>query len=849
MKGFASQRVISRGILLSGVAALGLTLPSVSHAQDAQEGAEAAPESGNTIIVTASKREQTLQDTPIAVSVASAETIEQAQIRDIADLSTIVPSLRTTQSSGQFATTFLIRGFGTSGQNIGLEPSVAVFVDGVYRSRALSQIGDFPDVERVEVLRGPQSTLFGKNASAGVISIVTKEPQFDLGGSLEVSYGNLDAVVAKGYVTGPVSESIAVSAAAGYNRRDGFITNRFNGDELNDRDRYFLRGQALFDNGGPLKFRLIADYDEIDENCCAAFNIQPSLFTNIIQLAGGQVNDAAGVPDADEVFLDVTPTSNIRNWGVSGQLDYEFGALNLTSITAYRDTSLNADGDADFSSGALITGSNIGQVDLETFTQELRLTSDFDGPFNFLLGAYYINETANVADQILYGDDARLIIDVLVQGLTRGAFSADTLEGLLGGAPNSFWQPGQGLFNQFSQDNEAFSLFGTVDVDLTDRLTLTLGANYTHDAKDLTSNSVSTDLFSAVDLVAVGNALLFQATGSQAFADANDENPDFNPLLGFQALQFLPPFQNIPNAVEDGRIRNDDLSWAVRLSYDLTDTVNIYGTWATGFKASSANLSRDSRPTATDFAALVNQGLAVTNLDAGSRFADPEESEVFELGIKGQWDQVGANLTFFKQSIDDFQTNVFTGLGFIFANADSQSTFGIEFDGYVQPTDGLTFSVAMTYLDAQFDDFVNSPFGDISGEQIVEIPELTATFTGQYEKELANGDRIMLRGEYSYQSRAPFEFGLPAFIGENPDGSLDFAPALAASRAIQDDVNTVNASLTYALESGLELTVWGRNVLNERNITGIFDTPAQDGSISAFTNVPRTYGVSARYRF
>ena len=166
-----------RTALLAGAAAL--VLPAAAQAQDvdadtaADDTDIAAPASGNVIIVTATKREQTLQETPVAVSVTTSEAIEQAQIRDVADLATLVPSLRVSQNQSSFATSYSVRGFGTDGNNIGLEPSVAMFVDGVYRSRAVSQISDLPDIQRVEVLRGPQSTLFGKNASAGVISIVT----------------------------------------------------------------------------------------------------------------------------------------------------------------------------------------------------------------------------------------------------------------------------------------------------------------------------------------------------------------------------------------------------------------------------------------------------------------------------------------------------------------------------------------------------------------------------------------------------------------------------------------------------------------------------------------------------
>ncbi|HEX7750885.1 MAG TPA: TonB-dependent receptor plug domain-containing protein, partial [Novosphingobium sp.] len=227
--------------LLCATATLGLSC--AAQAQETPAADDTSGEyAGNEIIVTATKREQTLQDVPVAVSVTTAQTLERAQIRDIKDLGTVVPSLRVGERQNSASTNFFIRGFGNGANNAGIEPSVGVFIDGVYRSRSAAQIADFPDVARVEVLRGPQSTLFGKNASAGVISIVTEKPKFEFGGNVEASYGNYDAVVVKGVVTGPVSDTLALSLAGGINKRDGYNRNLATGGRTNDRDRWFVRG-------------------------------------------------------------------------------------------------------------------------------------------------------------------------------------------------------------------------------------------------------------------------------------------------------------------------------------------------------------------------------------------------------------------------------------------------------------------------------------------------------------------------------------------------------------------------------------------------------------------------------
>ncbi|MEY4160482.1 MAG: hypothetical protein RLZZ136_1103, partial [Pseudomonadota bacterium] len=302
MKSTITGRAVSnRALLLLGIAAAALALPATAQAQGQKEEeaqpAARAPDAvaadGNEIIVTATKREQTLQDVPVAVTVTTAETIERAQIRDVRDLSSVVPSLRVNQLQSSANTNFYIRGFGNGANNAGIEPSVGLFIDGVYRSRSASMIADLPDVQRIEVLRGPQSTLFGKNASAGVISFVTKAPQFTFGGNVEASYGNYNAMVLKGVVTGPLSETVAVSLAGGYNKRDGYVKDLGTGHDLNERNRWFVRGQMLFEPSSDMKLRLIGDYGKIDENCCAVVNLRRAAPSNVILALGGHLNDPA----------------------------------------------------------------------------------------------------------------------------------------------------------------------------------------------------------------------------------------------------------------------------------------------------------------------------------------------------------------------------------------------------------------------------------------------------------------------------------------------------------------------------------------------------------------------------
>lgn len=877
-----------RNILLGATMLCAATTPAIAFAQDAApaDGAAAATDDadyGNDIIVTASKRSQTLQDTPVAVSVTSAAALEESQIRDLIDLQSAVPSLRVSQLQSSANTNFIIRGFGNGANNAGIEPSVGVFIDGVYRSRSAAQIGDLPNVERIEVLRGPQSTLFGKNASAGVISIVTQKPQFEFGGSAEVTYGNYDAITVKGDVTGPISDTVAFSIGGSYNRRDGYAQDLKLGTDVNDRNRWGVRGQLLFEPTDALSIRLIGDYDKIDENCCIAGNVIAGPTVAITNaLAGGPSVDANN-PFSYKVYNNFLSSNEIANYGGSAQIDYDLGNMALTSITAYRQVRADTNQDSDFS-GADLIGEKSDYVDIDTFTQEVRLTSDFDGPLNFLIGGYYFNEKVDQTSAIKFGTQFRPYGNALIQAASGGALNVGLLEGTLGaleGNPakylGSFFRAGDGLDEGYKMKNEAFSIFGTVDFEVTDRLTLTLGGNYTKDRKRFSTDVVSSDVFSGINLDAAAyapfrNQLLFQgglasqvgtvlglgrsataaeigafaganpaafgqiSAGVQAFANANQNNPAANPLNGLKAFQFLPPFLNVPNAVERGKTNDGDFSYSVRAAYELTDTVNVYATYATGFKASSINLSRDSRPTAADLPAIIAGGLGTPNLVSGSRFANPEESTVYEFGLKGQWDVAAVNVAVFKQSIKGFQSNVFTGTGFALANAGKQSTFGIEFDGSVRPVAGLNLTLAATYLDAKYDSFVNSAFGDISGTTPAGIPELSLSMGGTYTHEFAGGTKAIAHIDYAYESPVQIVEGLSGF------------PASVAQN-LKREVNSLNASFTVRLTNGIDVGVWGRNLTNAQYLTTIFPAVAQAGSVSGYPSQPRTYGGTIRYKF
>ncbi|WP_108788067.1 TonB-dependent receptor domain-containing protein [Erythrobacter sp. Alg231-14] len=859
-----------RFTLLAGAAAFAVSAPTVAFAQDSEEPELEAPQASNQIIVTASKREQTLQETPISVSVTTGETLENAQIRDVLDLQTVTPSLRVSQLQTSSASTFIIRGFGNGDNNFGIEPSVGVFIDGVFRSRSAAALGDLPNVQRIEVLNGPQSTLFGKNASAGVISVVTREPQFEFGGSVEAVYGNFNTIFLKGDVTGPITDNIAFSLDGNYQQRDGYSTIVNLDEEQNNRDRFGVRGQLLIEPTPDFKIRAIVDYSEIDEVCCQVGTLVGGPTVGAINAVGGQIGSADTFFNR-EAFLNFVPTNQVENYGGSIQMDYNAGPIQFTSITAYRELRNFFLSDIDYTSASIATETRDQAVD--TFTQEFRITSDFDGPINFLLGGYYFDEKISQDSAIQNGADIRDIFELLAGGnpadVLSGAPSVfNGVEQALGLAQESIFRTPLLSQETFSMDNTSYSIFGTVDFEPTDGLVFTGGFNYTDDSKDFALSQISPDPLGQVNLVDAfitgataanpGLPTVTDRAGFQALPEAVQAgllaaalDPTQNPLIGLQGFQFQPPFLTIPNSVEDGKTNDDKLTYLLRVAYQASNEINLYASYATGFKASSVNLSRDSRPSSADFVAgpggstfaapsspILDAGLAIPNLRSGTRFAGPENAEVYEIGMKAQWDGFGFNLALFDQTIDGFQSLAFTGTGFALQNAGQQSVKGAEFDATIIPTDGLVLTFALTYLDPLFDDFPGSVLGDLSGVRPAGIPEIAIATSATYTHEWDSGTRIISRIDYNHESNTPINNGLPTFNA-----------ALGNTQIFSREVNLVNTSVTLVLNNGLEVGAFARNLFDDEFITTVFDGVAQAGTVSGYPNQPRTYGGVVRFRF
>ena len=396
------------------------------------------------IVVTATRRNEALSDVPLAVSAVTAETLQNTGASDIRQLNQVSPSLLVSSTSSESGGGVArIRGIGTVGDNPGLESSVAVFIDGVYRSRTGVGLTELGAIDRIEVLRGPQGTLFGRNASAGLISIITAKPKFktEVGGELTI--GNYDMRRVEAYATGGLSDTIAARIDGVWMKRDGFLEDVISGRDVNDRDRWMLRGQLLFEPSSDLSFRLVGDYAKRNEECCGAPYLPAFDFigrwTDSSHPSIAAIERGLGAIINDDPFdrdTSITPgrsyRSDVKDYGLSGEVDLRLRRgradldhrLSLQQIYPRPGCRLQQ---SRHPLSATMTASAFNRF--KTFTQELRLQGEaFDGKLDWLVGGYYANEKLRVDDNLAYGDDYARYANCLVAANFASASPASRSE-------------------------------------------------------------------------------------------------------------------------------------------------------------------------------------------------------------------------------------------------------------------------------------------------------------------------------------------------------------------------------------------------------------------------------------
>jgi len=466
------------------------------------------------VIVTAQKREQNLQDVPISVQAFTGEALAESGIKDVFDLQANAPGLQVNQSQNATTSNFSIRGIGTGGNNFGFESSVGLYVDGVYRARQSSMINQLVDIQSVDILRGPQGTLFGRNTLSGAIQFTTVKPDHDGSGFAEVSVGNYGLLNLSGAVSISAIEDVLAFRVTGFSsERDGYVKNLGlpGSDDINDRDRYGFRAQALWTPTEDLTVHAIADYAKLDEICCGSTvlfdnnrpdqrNIVGSAFVpnpaggDDIELpfsTFGQLGTDSYLTSRGGTFIaenrrydykqahSINPESQSEDQGLSIQVDYDIDdSYSLTSITAYREFESDDFIDADFTDLDALTDTNNAVQD--QFSQELRLS--FSGErLNVVVGASYFEQTLESRSQLDFGTETDFF----------AALFLNVDPGLLDLFNAIIFPPDGFAFDVNKQEHKSWAIFGQADYALTDTLTLTAGLRYSDEDKKLKQITLS----------------------------------------------------------------------------------------------------------------------------------------------------------------------------------------------------------------------------------------------------------------------------------------------------------------------------------------------------------------------
>ncbi|HEY0685999.1 MAG TPA: TonB-dependent receptor [Steroidobacter sp.] len=783
----------------------------------------------DTIIVTAQKREQSLQDVPIVVTAVSEQLLQDTGVKDIKDLTILTPGLLVTSTSNESVTTARIRGIGTVGDNAGLESSVGVVIDGVYRPRNGVGFGDLGELERIEVLKGPQGTLFGKNTSAGVINVVTKRPSFDFGADVELTAGDYGAMEGAASVNVPFSDAVAGRLYIASRERDGFLdVVRGPGPRTEDEDvdRKFktARGQLLIKPSDSLDIRLTADYTDRDENCCAAPQVVLTPTTGVLQVLNTLVPGSFRNPvdPFDRVaYSNRSTKQEVEEKGGSMEINWDLEALGgatVTSISAWRDWETINGQDADFTTVDILYREPNGDFSnsFEQLSQEFRLAGESE-KLSWLVGLFYADEDLESHDQLILGNQFQAYFN----GLLGGALNAIP-------APiRALMYPGGGATRDvYEQESKSWALFTNNSIRFTDALELTLGLRYTDESKDLDSDYSNGH-------GGVGCATL---RGIPGFVS----NPNAATIFGIGcSVTYADPIFN--DVAFSQSLDEEEWSGTAKIAYRFTDDVMSYLSYAKGYKAGGFNLYRERTG---NF--ILNPGTpGGPVVDTDTSF-DKETVDSYELGVKTQWadNSLLLNGAVFYQDYTDFQLNTFTGLQFIVTSLPQVVSQGVDLDFvWYTPLEQLSFQGGVTYADTTIEDFGTAIAffrPEREDDQLSFAPEWSGSLSATYEQPI--GNNLLIRGNIGARYTSEYNTG----------SNLD-------PRKMQDAMTLVNARLGFgAADEKWMVEVWSLNVTDEDYYQVIFDATLQGSSaggaaststVNGFLGAPRTYGVTARFKF
>jgi iron complex outermembrane recepter protein len=850
----------------------------------AQEAPQAEEDSGDEpIIVTATLRAMDVQDIPLAVTAVAPETLEREGVSDIKTLSSISPSfnIQSSQTETQ-GTSIKIRGVGTTGNNTGLESSVGVFIDGVYQSRPGVALGDLVDLERLEILRGPQGTLFGRNTSAGALNITTRRANLsELEGFVNASYGNYNFMNVQGGVSVPIAQDVAAFRLSGtYRKRDGYLKSS-TGAESNNRDRYMIRGQLYVEPNADISIRLLADYSKVDENCCDAVIVRETELAPFFALHG-LPND--GVVESGQSALQNLATNSqlfkngAEQWGISGELKWDFGGAKLTYIGAYRDFQSSSTQESDFTALNIFTtgagGSNSrpgilpSGDSIKTMTHELRLQgSAFDDHFDWLVGGFYSTEDIISDQSMTFGTDFQAANSAFnfanafgsnpLLNLTRLA-SGGVITGpgtIAGGtAINS---TGSFAENRFRQDAKSFSIFTHNVINFTDRLSLTIGARYVDEKKTASfdqlnaSNGACQAIATGVLTAAIPASLRAGSLGLTCFPFAAPVTITAPAALGGGLASRLVPLpREWANTFKD-----DEITYTAQVGYKATDDLLFYGGYSHGFKSGGFNLDPTAANITNSAAVLAGLATTPTPVIVAPIYADPrfksEKVNQIELGVKATFGRIKANLALFDMKMSDFQVLEFTGVQFLTFNVNTARSTGAELELFGDLGNYIKGNLALTYADARYPKNCNVGVAPsalasatrLCGQDLTNAPKFTGVMGLTYDGPLnSSGWGLLVNGSMNYSdSRTTRTIDLDT-------------NGLPTPLARQENYFKMNARIGLTTpDEQFTFELWGTNLSNEitRGITA--NTPLRGGagtrSLIGFVEEPRMYGLTVRAKF
>lgn len=776
--------------LSASVAALAVTPAraaddaSVTAAGDASEDA--------AIVVTARRREEDAQDVPVAMSVVTASALEQTGSFTLGQVQQLVPSLQVFSFNPR-NTNVNIRGLGSNVAltNDGLENGVGFYVDNVYYGRPGQSQFDLIDLQQIEVLRGPQGTLFGKNTTAGAINITTRLPSFDPEFSGEATLGDYGYHQLRASISAPIiSDRLAFRLSVADTHRDGFLTNVFNGSKAQDYDNFSIRGQLLAKPTDDLSIRLIGDYSNQQQNFVlnvpaayfAAYDSGLTIPNNFLQrVARAGYTPLPADPFARRGDSDSHYQSFMKGYGVSGEINWDLGPASLTSVTAYRWWDWDPANDGD--STALPAMTKAQQANRQRqFSQEIRLASNGKHSIDYVVGVYYFWQIIRGYGASAYGSAApnwfAPAADPIIANAALGGFEADSTS---------------------TPETKSYALFGQANWNISDALSLTAGLRYTHEKKKGAFNqfwAAGTDLSSLAP--------------AQATAAAGLRNR-FNPITSYSA-----------------RLNDDSVSGLLTLSWKFAPDALAYASYSRGNKSGGLNL---------------------TNLPSGAvPEVRPEQVDNFEIGLKSQlFDRkLTLNGAAYWTEVSDYQTAI-TQFNLVGATVQYISNIpkvrarGVEGDILFAPNDLISFGASAAYTDARYRTYTNAPQAperdatlapvqNLSGVQLGGIPKFTYTLTADIAQPLTEwgGRELQIYAHADFSHRSSFN-----------------TSSTNSRYAVVPGYGLLNARLGIRADDGLwDLSVWARN-LTDTNYYQTLNAQAA-GIVTALIGDPRTIGVTLR---